>query len=291
MNSQIKYGFKKEWCQYTRTFRLGGVILGILSFALADPLMYKLLNIMMGLLTQLPESTNASISIDAGGYGELMGTATEAMNDAGTVFSVTMSEFCATSVLIVMLILMSASGGEQKKRATIIPSCCGLKYMNYLIPKFILYPLSVFGVTFVSTLCAGGLCNMLFDDNKISVGIMFLGAFFTSVYVMFVITVYMAIGLCTSKPGLVTVLIYIGMSLVMIILGSLGLDGFNPFTLRLVVAGALTNKDYPFSLSDNAASLTVGVVLSFVIMVVMFFLTYAVLNAKKINNREDKPEF
>lgn len=289
MNSQIKYGFKKEWCQYTRTFRLGGVILGIFSFALADPLMFKMLGVMMELMSQMAETTSASISIDASGYGEMMGAATETMNNAGYVFAATMNEFCATSVLIVMLILMSASGGEQKKRATIIPSCCGLKYMNYLIPKFILYPLSVFGITFVSTLCAGGLCNMMFDDNKVSVGIMFLGAFLTSVFVMFIITVYMAIGLCTSKPGLVTVLVYIGMSLVMVILGSLELDGFNPFTLRMVIAGPLTSEY--FSLSDNAASITVGVVLSFVIMAVMFFLTYAVLNAKKINNREDKPEF
>ncbi len=289
MNSQIKYGFKKEWSQYTRTFRLGGVILGIFSFALADPLMYKLVNVMMQLIAEMPGTTSASVNISAGGYGEAMEIAAGAMNDAGMIFAVTMSEFCATSVLIVMLILMSASGGEQKKRATIIPSCCGLKYMNYLIPKFILYPLSVFVITFVSTLCAGGLCNMLFDDNKISVGIMFLGAFLTSVYVMFTITVYMAIGLCTSKPGLVTVFIYIGTSLVMVILQSLELTGFNPFTLRIIIAGSLTSVG--FSLSDNAASIIVGVVLSFVIMVMMFFLTYAVLNAKKINNREDKPEF
>ncbi len=289
MNSQIKYGFKKEWSQYTRTFRLGGVILGIFSFALADPLMYKLVNVMMQLIAEMPGTTSASVNISAGGYGEAMEIAAGAMNDAGMIFAVTMSEFCATSVLIVMLILMSASGGEQKKRATIIPSCCGLKYMNYLIPKFILYPLSVFVITFVSTLCAGGLCNMLFDDNKISVGIMFLGAFLTSVYVMFTITVYMAIGLCTSKPGLVTVFIYIGTSLVMVILQSLELTGFNPFTLRIIIAGSLTSVG--FSLSDNAASIIVGVVLSFVIMVLLFLLTYAVLNAKKINNREDKPEF
>ncbi len=289
MNNQIKYGFKKEWSQYTRTFRLGGVILGIFSFALADPLMYKLLNVMMGLLAQMPETSGASININMDGYGETMDMVAGMMNDAGLVFSMTMNEFCATSTLIVMLILMSASGGEQKKRATIIPSCCGLEYFNYLVPKFILYPLTVFGITFVSTLCAGGLCNLMFDDNKVSVGILFLGALLTSVFVMFIITVYMAIGLCTSRPGLVTVLVYIGMSLIMGILQSLDLVGFNPFTLRILIAGPLTSGN--FSVSENAASMIVGIVLSLVIMVMMFFLTYAVLNAKKINNREDKPEF
>ncbi len=289
MNDQIKYGFKKEWSQYTRTFRLGGVILGIFSFALADPLMYKLLNVMMELMSQMPGNTNASINIDAGGYGEAMEIAAGMLNDAGMIFSMTMNEFCATSVLIVMLILMSASGGEQKKRATIIPSCCGLKSMNYLIPKFILYPLSVFGITFVSVLCAGGLCNMMFTENPVSVEIMFLGALLTSIFVTFIITVYMAIGLCTSRPGLVTVLVYIGMSIVMSVLQYLELDGFNPFTLRIMIAGQITSEY--FSLEDNALSMIVGIMLSFVIMVMMFFLTYAVLNAKKINNREDKPEF
>lgn len=36
---QIRAGLKKEWLQFTRTFRLGGVLLATLSFALAEPLL------------------------------------------------------------------------------------------------------------------------------------------------------------------------------------------------------------------------------------------------------------
>ena len=36
---QIRAGLKKEWLQFTRTFRHGGVLLATLSFALAEPLL------------------------------------------------------------------------------------------------------------------------------------------------------------------------------------------------------------------------------------------------------------
>jgi hypothetical protein len=188
-----------------------------------------------------------------------------------------------------MLILMSPSGGEQKKRETIIPSCCGLDYFSYLVPKFVLYPLTVFAVTFLSALTAGGLCDALFDSDKISGGMVVLAAFMCAVYVTFIITVYMSIGLCTSRPGIITVLVYLGSTLIELILTSLDMTKFHPFTLRALVSGEMFYED--FVLSENVASIAVGVLLSLVISAVMFALALAVLKATKINNREDKPEF
>lgn len=285
---QIKYGFKKEWLQYSRTFRFGGIIIAILSFALADPFMYTVLNVLINYASD-PSMLSGVAAFGADGGVEVITEATAIINDAGMVFSMTMADMCATSMLIIMLILMSPAGGEQKKRATIIPSCCGLNYFSYLVPKFVLYPLTVFAVTFISSLCAGGLCNMLFEYNHIGLSMMVLAAFLCGIYTAFITAVYLSISLCTSRPGITTVLMYIGTTLVELILTSLDLTKFHPFTLRALVTSEMFMDG--FDLSENIASIIVGVVLSLLVGVLMFFLSYAVLNAKKINNQEDKPEF
>lgn len=285
---QIRYGFKKEWLQFSRTFRLGGILIAIFSFALADPLMYMALNVMMNYMSNIDYS-QMTASLGMGTGADAFEMVSGMINDSGLIFSMTMTDLCAMSLLIIMLILMSPAGGEQKKRATIIPSCCGLKYFNYLVPKFVIYPLTVCGGTFLATMTAGGLCNILFQENHVDFGMMLLAAFLCAVYAAFITTVYLSIGLCTSKPGVVTVLVYLGTSLVEIILTSLDLTKFHPFTLRALVTTEMFMGD--FELSENIVSICVGTLLSIIVMVLMFFMAYAVLNAKKINNQEDKPEF
>ena len=279
---QVKAGFRKEWLQFTRTFRLGGILLGILSFSIADPLMYWVLNLMMNAVV----STTGSVGNSA---ADVFGEVADIFGDASIVFGGTMAEFCTTSMLIVMLVLMSPCGGEQKKRATIIPSCAGLEFSSYLIPKYVLYPATVFVTGFIACCISGGLSNALFEYGKVDAGMVLLAAFMCAVYMTFYIVVYMSIGLCTSRPGVVTVLMYIGISLVQMILTSLDLTKFHPLTLRSLVTGEMFAED--FVLADNAASIAVGVVLSVVIGVLMYILTLTVLKGTKINNQEDKPEF
>ena len=116
-----------------------------------------------------------------------------------------------------------------------------------------------------------------------------LAAFLCAVYMAFFTAVYMSIGLFTSRPGVVTVFMYVGVSIVQMILMSLDLTKFHPLTLRSLVIGEMFRDD--FVLADNAASIIVGIVLSVVIAVMMFVLTLSVIKSKKINNQEDKPEF
>lgn len=280
---QIKAGFKKEWLQFSRTFRFWGIIIGTFSFSLADPLMYWAMNAILGSLsnTDMYGSIGGTVDIE-NSLGMLFG-------NAGSIFGGTMADLCATSLLIIMLILMSPCGGEQKKRATIIPSCAGLDTFSYLIPKYVIYTGTVFACGFLASLCAGGLCNMLFTDGRVSAGMVLLAAFMCAMYMAFFTAVYMSIGLFTSRPGIITVFMYIGVSIVQIILMSLDLTKFHPLTLRSLVIGEMFRDD--FVLADNIASIIVGIVLSVVIAVMMFILTLAVLKSKRINNQEDKPEF
>ena len=187
------------------------------------------------------------------------------------------------------LAIAGPCGGEQKKRATIIPSCSGLDTFSYLIPKYVMYPGTVFVTGFLAALISGGLCNLLFTDGKVSGGMVLLAAFLCAVYMAFFTAVYMSIGLFTSRPGVVTVFMYVGVSIVQMILMSLDLTKFHPLTLRSLVIGEMFRDD--FVLADNAASIIVGIVLSLVIAVMMFVLTLSVIKSKKINNQEDKPEF
>lgn len=282
---QIKAGFKKEWLQFSRTFRFGGIILATFSFAVADPLMYWAMNVMLGTLT----SASSDMSGSVGGAVDIENAMGMLFGNAGSIFGGTMADLCATSMLIAMLVLMSPCGGEQKKRATIIPSCAGLDFFSYLVPKYVIYPGTVFVCGFLSSLTAGGLCDLLFTEGRVSVGIVFLAAFMCAVYMTFFITVYMSIGLCTSRPGVVTVLMYLGVTIVQLILTSLDLTKFHPLTLRALVIGEMFHDD--FVLADNVASIIVGTVLSVVIAVMMFVLTLTVLKSKKIDNQVDKPEF
>lgn len=282
----LKYGFKKEWMHFSRTFRFGGVLIAMISMALANPLMYKFLAWMMeftGELMQDPAMQGTGLE------NTNIGALAMVYNDAALVFGGTLLELCGTSLLVIMLVLMSPFGGEQKKRATIIPACSGLDNKQYLLPKFILYPAVIFVANYICAVIAGFLCNALFDVNTVEIADIFLGALLCSIYLVFAVCIYMALGLCTNRPGIMVVVIYFGQNIIQLILASLDLNRFNPFTLLGLISGGMFSPY--FSLEEEAGSIIVGSVLSIVIAALMYVLTLAVLNAKKINNQENKPEF
>lgn len=295
---QLQNSFKKEWAHFTRTFRIWGVVLIILGFAVSNPMMYKMVAILMDEMMTEPSMSTASLMTQApadGSDGGILGginfeDAMAMYRDAGIMFSVTLSSVVSMGLLVTMLILMSAAGGEQKKRAMIVPMCSGLDYRNYLLPKFIIYPLFTFAVSFVSALIAGGLCNAMFENDKISAAGMFLSALDMSVYMMFVVCVFLSLGLCTSRPGVMVPCIFLGQSLLNTLLAAMDLSRFHPFALLGYIDSLLiTTPDF---LETEGASFAVAIVLSLVISVLMFFLALGVLKAKKINNQEEiEPEF
>ncbi len=285
MKMQIKAGFVKEWLYYSRTFRFGGTIIALVSYAFANPLLYRLILMMYSSILNDPDMS-AQLGESA---VDTFDMAQSVLSSASVVFPSALNEICVTGMLVVMILLMAAAGGEQKKRATIIPAAAGLDYFSYLVPKFVLYPGVVAALTFVCGTLSGFMCNALFPDGHIGAGTIMLASLLCAVYTAFITAVYISIGVCTSRPGVVTVLMVVGTSLVMMILMQLQLTQFQPFTLRTLCTGEMFAED--FDLAANVPSIIVGAALSVVIGVIMFFLAYAVLKAKKINNREDAPEF
>ncbi len=300
---QLRSCFKKEWAQFARTFRLFGVIIVILGFALSNPIMFKFVSVVMGELTEeSPSMSTASLmnltdqAPSEGSDGGLLGginmeQAMAMYSDAGMMFSVTLSTFASYGLLVIMLILMSAAGGEQKKRAMIVPICSGLDYKNYLLPKFIIYPLFTFAMTFLGSLIAGGLCNSMFGNNKISASGMFLSALDISVYMLFIVSVFLSLGLCTSRPGVMVPCVFLGQTMIEGLFNSMGLVRFHPFALLTYISsGVITNPEYSFD--EETPSFITALALALVISVLMYFLALGVLKAKKINNQAEKePEF
>ncbi|MBE6901161.1 MAG: hypothetical protein E7478_01670 [Ruminococcaceae bacterium] len=278
-----KFGFQKEWYHFGRTFRFGGILIALFSVAIANPLMIKAVVAMLGAIGESPTEMMADAAMPDMGLGDLVMEYT-----SGVVFGAALSDLCNTALLVILLLLMSPFGGEQKKRATLIPSCSGLDNKYYLIPKFVLYPAIIFVTTFFAGILAGLICNAMFPQ-PVGFGYMLLGSVLCAIYLTFIVVIYMALGLCTSRPGIMTIVIYFGQGLINSILLALGLERFNPFTLYSVFTYQL--YDAEFSLGSEAASIIVGIVLSVVIAVMMYFLTLAVLKNKRINNQEDRPEF
>ncbi len=235
-----------------------------------------------------PEDPMASLEAALGDMG--MNDMLDIYKDAGFMFATTITTFASGPILVIMLLLMSAAGGEQKKRAMIVPMCSGLKYKSYLLPKFIIYPLTVCASTFLASLVAGLLCNALFPNNKLSGGIMLLSSLLIAIYNGFIISVYLSLGLCTSKPGVMTALLYVGQMLLQSLLNGFGLMDYHPFALLNYIGGEMVTEG--FSLAEKAPAIIVSAVLAVVIAVLMYFLTLAILGAKKIDNQAaNEPEF
>lgn len=301
---QLKYSFKKELSHFIRTFRIAGVILAIMSFAVSNPLMFKFTGVVMNELAGDPEGGKPQFTASVLQTGQTPSTSdifgqmdiseiADLYNDAGMMFSTTIVTFATYGLLITMLLLMSACGGEQKKRAMIVPMCSGLDHQNYLLPKFLIYPVFVFAVTFLSSLFAGGLCNAMFELNKVKLENMLLSSLMMSVYMAFVVCVFMSLGLCTSRPGIMAPVVFVGQMFLDSFLSAMKITKYQPFALlnycNLI---NMSPEEGGVILSEEAASIVVSIALCVVISVLMYFLALGVLKAKKIDNTEEnKPEF
>ena len=289
---QLKYSLKKEWAHFTRTFRFAGVIIAAFAVALFYPLLFKFTGV---ILTEMSKMGGLSVSVDPSSSGLLGGMSLGDMADmyfnAGMMFAVTMSSMFSMTTLIIMLIIGSAAGGEQKKRAMIIPLCSGLNNKQYVLAKFIIYPTTAFITIFLAGLLCGALCNALFPNNRFGFGLLLLGCLMSGIYVFFIVSIYLSLGICTSKPIVMAAIVFVATTLIDTILKGLDIVNFNPFTLSMLVSGGLfASPDFP--LTDYAASIAVGIAISLLVSALMCLLAIAVLNAKKIDNTEEKkPEF
>ena len=264
----FKIGVQKEFMFFSRSFRMWGVIIAAFAFALLDPLMMKALDSMTASMAELDPSL---AELDLGGMN---------MSQGGIVGAI--GDLTSTMLLILALVIMYAAGGELKKRSMIIPQNAGLTPQVYLLPKFLLYPLFGALMTFVGIVCAWVFSFALYDEVNVDPGQALLAALLAAVFQMFLITLYLTLGLCTAKAGLSVAVVYGGNVILSTLFTSLGADKFHPFTLTSQA------QDVIMEGKIDQANLWGSIGITLLLIALCYFVTLFVISAKQIDNRGEE---
>lgn len=287
----LKVGIKKELMFFTRSFKLGGIIIAAIAFAVLSPLMMKLSGVMIGSI-----DTADADDLKSGNYTELSYTenlSAEPMPFDSDLFSLFEDENLAyigvlssfgdltnTLLLVFMIVTMYSAGGELKKRSMIIPLNAGLSTRLYVLPKYLVYPLAAAVIAFGGVLLSGLVTLLVFGGAYApDIADLLLTALTAAVYDAFIITLYFTLGLCTARAGIATIILYGGSAILSVLFTSFGADKFHPFALKDLAQEMLAEgkRDYVNLLGS------IGVTL--LIMLLCYFVTVFVISAKKTDNR------
>lgn len=288
----LNVGIKKEIMFFGRSFRFVGVLIASVVFAVISPLMMSLsYNMMSGLMDsgagEIVEDTdtaangyaNADDIIGGMGLGAIgdMFTDEDIMAKLGVVSSV--GDLTNTLLLIFMLVTMYSAGGELKKRSMIIPQNAGLTPKLYLLPKFLVFPVTAALLAFLGVWVSFGITSLMFKGMTVTAGQLALVALLAAVFNAFMITLYFTLGICTKKAGLSVVIMYGGNVIFTTLFNALGADKFHPFTLTTQCQNIITQGEI------DSANLWGSIGISLLLMLLCYFVTLFVVSAKKIDNR------
>lgn len=262
----FKMGLQKEMMFFCRSFRMWGVVIAAFGFALLDPLMMKALDSLTASMAEL-DPTLAGLELS-----DVMN-----MSQMGVIGA--MSDLTSTMLLILMLVIMYAAGGELKKRSMIIPQNAGLTPQLYLLPKFLLYPIAGALLTFVGLLCSWLFSFVLYSEVNVGLAEMLTAALLAAVLQLFMVTMYLTLGLCTAKAGLSVAVVYGGNVLLSALFTSLGADKFHPFTL---VSQA---QDIIMGEGVDHANFWGSIAVTLMLIALCYLVTLFVISAKRIDNR------
>lgn len=286
----LNVGIKKEIMFFGRSFRFVGVLIASVVFAVISPLMMSLsFNMMSGLLGSGEGAANlptASVSMDgnmdiSGGFtmdmfGDMF-TDEEMMAKLGVISSI--GDLTNTLLLIFMLVTMYSAGGELKKRSMIIPQNAGLTPKLYILPKFLVFPLTAAVLAFVGVWISFGVTSLMFAETVATAGQLALVALLAAVFNAFMITLYFTLGICTKKAGLSVVIMYGGNVILTTLFQALGATKFHPFTLISQCQNLITSGE------ADTANIWGSIGVTVLLMLLCYFVTLFVVSAKKIDNR------
>lgn len=286
----MKFAFKKELMYFSRTFRMFGVIFAILIISLFDPLVYKGMMVFMDIMGEQLEQSGFTMTADA---GALASAEVDASNPfagltelyaslrAPEIASAAVADFTSTSALIIFLVLMQPSGGEQKKRSTILPLCAGLTPIRYIVPKFVIYPLTAFLSSLIALPLCAGVSVFLFGGEISFLNSLAAGAM-VGLYLAFLIVIELTLGICTARPGLAAIFTILGSQLLPTVLALFRINRFNPFVLPDLAGGFLSGE-------AGTLNLWVSVMVTVVVGVILFFTTLLTQTARRIDNSGNEP--
>lgn len=277
----IKVGIKKEFMLFSRGFRLIGVIITIIGISLMYPLLYKSMEMMAGQIADMGQQIGGEAQDQVTGAVDSingMMSSLEAMyggSMAAVGFKTGVSSITSTGFLIISLLLMAAAGGEQKKRSVIIPNCAGLTPAGYVLPKFIVYPLVIGVLSFLGGIITGGISNLIYN-NELNINDIIFSSLCAAIYMLFMTALYFLIGLSTGRPGISVIIVYGGSTIIPILLQSLDIDRYNPFTLQSLLMSSYNDADMNnFMLST---------VVAFILSVICCLLALMIMTLRRVDN-------
>ncbi len=270
----IKTGIKKEFMLFSRGFRLIGVIITIIGISLMYPLMYKSMEMMAGQIADMGQQIGGEAQDQVTGAVDSingMMSSLEAMyggSMAAVGFKTGVSSITSTGFLIISLLLMATAGGEQKKRSVIIPNCAGLTPAGYVLPKFIVYPLVIGVLSFLGGIITGCISNLMYN-NELSINDIMFSSLCAAIYMLFMIALYFLVGLSTGRPGISVIIVYGGSTIIPILLQSLDIDRYNPFSLQTLLMGSYEDAD----MNNFVLSTVVTVILAVICCLLALMIT------------------
>ena len=289
----LKTGLKKEMMFFTRSFRMWGILLAAVLFAVVSPLLMKVSFMMLDAIGDMDFSMEDTVP-DSGDNGEVVNNMADfsmeitgdvdfgSLSDAefaslGVISS--LGDLTGTLMLVAMLVTMYSAGGELKKRSMIIPQNAGLTPQLYILPKFLVYPLAMAVFGFCGIWISYGTCCLMFPNNDITIGAVAVTALVAGVFDAFMTAAYFTLGLCTAKAGLSVVIMYGGNTILTVLFSALGADKFHPFTLTTQAQEALLGEEV------DKVNLWGSIGITLLIILLCYFVTLFVISAKRIDNR------
>ena len=188
------------------------------------------------------------------------------------------SDLSSTGLLVYLLLINTFAGGEQKKRSIIIPQISGLGSLAYILPKFLIYPLTMFVLSLAGLLVASGVSIVAFETNDVLLPAVFTAGSILGVYNMFYVCLHLALGTSTGKPGMSSAVCIVASLLLPNFLAVVdATPSYNPFTMNLTAVSALYG-------GEDVSSTLVAVAIALALMVAAYFIALFVQNANKIDN-------
>ena len=265
----FKTGLQKEALFFCRSFRMWGVVIAAFAFALLDPLLIKATESLLSGMSEI-DPTLAGLELGNEFNMSQMGVASA------------IGDLTSTLLLILMLVIMYAAGGELKKRSMIIPQNAGLTPQLYLIPKFLLYPVVGGLLTFIGLICSWLFSFVLYSQVDVGFSEILLGAIGAAVYQLFMVTLYLTLGLSTAKAGLSVAIVYGGNVLLSALFTALGADKFHPFTLTTQAQEMIMGEETDYANFWGSIGVTL------LLIVLCYFVALFVISAKRIDNRGEE---
>jgi len=272
MNLQTKASFKKEYLAFFRTKKFLILALVLIGLSILNPLMITGLSFLLDSLSGIYDELGMDVSM-----------LTDMLNSSvSTGVSQSVMDVAQTGLIVFLLVINSNAGGEQKKRSIMIPRSSGLRSFSYILPKFIIYPLTAFVLAMAAAFASWGVSLSAFRYNDVSPSGVLLAGVLIGVCLMFYVCAHITIGTATGKAGLSATVCIVASLLLPSLFTLFGSEiAYNPFTLN-VLAGSVVHSN---GLSAaQALELAMTVVTTLVIMVILFFLALFAQNAKRVDN-------